>query len=138
MHSKPIQSKVSFDRNVSVWTKNQPPVNAPLKDNQEVDVAVIGGGNTGLSAAYHIKKLFPERSVIILEAKGVGHGASGRNGGMLLPQPAIEHQTIENADTHKLTYDATVETMKEIMGLMDTHGLASGYKFDGSLKTIQK
>jgi len=29
---------------MSVWTKNQPPVNAPLKDNQEVDVAVIGGG----------------------------------------------------------------------------------------------
>ncbi|MGV3730421.1 MAG: NAD(P)/FAD-dependent oxidoreductase [Sphingopyxis sp.] len=47
------------------------------------DVAVIGGGFTGLSAALACA----ERgfSVILVEAKHIGFGASGRNGGQLIP-----------------------------------------------------
>jgi gamma-glutamylputrescine oxidase len=51
--------------------------------DREYDVAVIGGGFTGLSAALACA----ERgfSVILIEAKHVGFGASGRNGGQLIP-----------------------------------------------------
>jgi hypothetical protein len=56
LRAKPIRSTVAFDRNASVWAKDQPPVNAALRDNLEVDVAIVGVGNTGLSAAYHIKR----------------------------------------------------------------------------------
>ena len=53
-----------------------------LKGEASVDVGVIGGGYTGLSTALHLA----ERGyrVGLLEAKHIGWGASGRNGGQIL------------------------------------------------------
>jgi glycine/D-amino acid oxidase-like deaminating enzyme len=53
----------------------------PLQENIDVDVAVVGGGFTGLSSAYHIKKAEPTLRVALLESQVIGFGASGRNGG---------------------------------------------------------
>src|SRR5262245_6571152 len=53
-----------------------------------VDVAIVGGGCTGLSAAAIVKKLAPEKSVLLLEGEKVGNGASGRTGGMALAETA--------------------------------------------------
>jgi glycine/D-amino acid oxidase-like deaminating enzyme len=50
----------------------------------KVDVAIIGAGFTGLWAAYYLKTLAPGLDVAIVEAEGVGHGASGRNGGWVI------------------------------------------------------
>ena len=54
-----------------------------LSGAQQADVCVIGGGFTGVSAALALA----ERgySVILLEAETIGYGASGRNGGQLIP-----------------------------------------------------
>ncbi len=49
------------------------------------DVAVIGGGLTGLSAAHHLLSLRPGARVVLLEADRIGAGASGRTTGMLGP-----------------------------------------------------
>lgn len=54
---------------------------------KEVDVAVIGGGFTGLSTAYHAAQA--GKSVALLEAHTVNWGASGRNGGMATTGLAI-------------------------------------------------
>lgn len=52
-----------------------------LENNLDVDVCIIGGGLTGISSALHLaKKGF---SVAICEARLIGWGASGRNGGQL-------------------------------------------------------
>jgi glycine/D-amino acid oxidase-like deaminating enzyme len=53
-----------------------------------VDVAIVGGGFTGLSAAAIVKKLAPRKSVLLLEAERVGNGASGRTGGIALAETA--------------------------------------------------
>jgi glycine/D-amino acid oxidase-like deaminating enzyme len=45
------------------------------------DVLVVGGGYTGMWAAWHISQLEPEADVVLLEADRCGHGPSGRNGG---------------------------------------------------------
>ena len=50
-----------------------------LQGSQNCDVAVIGGGFTGISAALHLAQ--GGASVVLLEAQRVGWGASGRNGG---------------------------------------------------------
>jgi gamma-glutamylputrescine oxidase len=51
------------------------------------DVVVIGGGLTGMSAAYHLAR--NGLSVVVCEAAGVGAGASGRTGGIVLEGTAI-------------------------------------------------
>lgn len=53
----------------------------PLSTDVNVDVAIVGGGFTGLSTAYHLKKEAPDLNVAILESEVIGFGASGRNGG---------------------------------------------------------
>jgi glycine/D-amino acid oxidase-like deaminating enzyme len=52
----------------------------PLDSDESCDVAVIGGGFTGLSAALHLARDFGV-DVRVLEAGHIGWGASGRNGG---------------------------------------------------------
>src|SRR5215467_14387309 len=58
------------------------PVPAPRELPARVDVAVIGGGFTGLSAARTLAKR--GATVAVLETETVGWGASSRNGGMVL------------------------------------------------------
>src|SRR5699024_3223572 len=53
--------------------------------NIATDVVIVGGGFTGLWTAYYLKRLKPEYDVIILEAEYIGFGASGRNGGWVIP-----------------------------------------------------
>src|SRR5215471_19534419 len=54
----------------------------------QVGVAIVGGGFTGLTAGAILKRLAPEKSVLLLEAGRVGNGASGRTGGMVLAETA--------------------------------------------------
>lgn len=69
----------------SLWAATASPrsashaVQAPLR----VDVAIIGGGITGLSAALHLSQAGV--NVALLEAFEIGHRASGRNGGQVVP-----------------------------------------------------
>ena len=53
---------------------------APLAGEQSCDIAIIGGGYTGLSAALHLARDY-QVDVRLLEAGHIGWGASGRNGG---------------------------------------------------------
>ncbi|TBN41105.1 FAD-binding oxidoreductase [Paracoccus subflavus] len=53
----------------------------PLKGETRADVAVIGAGYTGLSAALHLARA--GRDVVLVDAHRVGFGASGRNGGQI-------------------------------------------------------
>lgn len=62
-------------------SRNRGPDTSPLDGSSRVDVCVIGGGYTGLSSALHLSKR--GYKVMLLEARKVGWGASGRNGGLL-------------------------------------------------------
>jgi glycine/D-amino acid oxidase-like deaminating enzyme len=52
-----------------------------LCGDRSADVVVVGGGFTGMWAAWHLKQLEPEARVVLLEAGACGEGPSGRNGG---------------------------------------------------------
>ncbi|MCF6266969.1 MAG: FAD-binding oxidoreductase [Desulfuromusa sp.] len=66
-----------------VWTVTAPPHPAllPLEGECKTDVAVIGGGYTGLSATLHLAEA--GTNVTLLEAKSIGYGGSGRNVGLV-------------------------------------------------------
>lgn len=118
------KEKLEFDANDSLWARAQQPKNKPLNTDIEADVAIIGGGYTGLSAAYHLAKRFPERTIALFEAKGVGQGASGRNGGMILPQPSNDYMAVySDPQSHKLTYDVTVKNFNELEALIKAQGM---------------
>ena len=53
----------------------------PLTGAQQVDVAIVGAGYTGLWTAYYLLKADPTLRVAIVEREIAGFGASGRNGG---------------------------------------------------------
>lgn len=55
---------------------------APLRDRAETDIAIVGAGYTGLSAAVHLAE--KGHRVAMLEGARVGWGASGRNGGQIV------------------------------------------------------
>jgi gamma-glutamylputrescine oxidase len=74
------------DANRSVWvTETDPPQPAPkLAAKVAADVAIVGGGFTGASTAWHLSSRKPGLGVVLLEAGVLGQGASGRNGGQVL------------------------------------------------------
>jgi glycine/D-amino acid oxidase-like deaminating enzyme len=58
-----------------------PPHSVPLVTAEETDLAVIGGGFSGLWTALLAKEREPARDVILLEGRTIGSAATGRNGG---------------------------------------------------------
>ena len=73
-----------------VYVRNAPPAPAapPLTQCRRVQVAVVGGGFTGVSAALHLAEVGVE--VAVLEAKQIGWGASGRAFGQVVPSEVGE------------------------------------------------
>src|SRR5215216_3957951 len=64
------------------WLEEAGPV-SPVRELEEdisADVVVVGGGYTGMWAAWFIRALAPEANVVLLERDICGHGPSGRNG----------------------------------------------------------
>lgn len=70
---------------ISFWYADDglPAVREPLAGDTTADVVIVGGGYTGLWAAYYLKKAAPFLRITVLEQKFCGYGASGRNGGWL-------------------------------------------------------
>jgi glycine/D-amino acid oxidase-like deaminating enzyme len=67
------------------WLQEAPPDEPapPLEGDARADVAVVGGGYTGLWTALALKERDPALDVVVLEAEFCGFGPSGRNGGFL-------------------------------------------------------
>ena len=73
-----------------------PPPLPPLTGDTDADVVVIGGGFTGMWAAWHVLESEPGARVVVLEADRCGFGPSGRNGGfvqsMTLSAPTLRER----------------------------------------------
>jgi len=95
-----------------------------LAAREEADLAIAGGGFTGLWAALLAKEADPQREVVLLEAKSVADGASGRNGGFA--DTSITHGLF-NGRRH---FPAEIETL-ERLGLENYHELLASLSRHG-------
>ena len=81
----PVLPSVAPGDRPAWWLENAPPDPAepPLESDIACDVAIVGGGYTGLWTALALKEREPGLDVAVLEAEFCGFGPSGRNGGFL-------------------------------------------------------
>jgi glycine/D-amino acid oxidase-like deaminating enzyme len=106
------------------------------QDLQEsYDIAIIGGGFSGLWIAFHLNKLDPSLKIGIFEAKSLGYGASGRNGGWASSEYPVHKETLKKRIGESLTtqlLEALNQSIDEIGDFSKNHSEV-GFVKSGSL-----
>ncbi|HEX6586460.1 MAG TPA: FAD-binding oxidoreductase [Solirubrobacterales bacterium] len=122
----------------SFWFEGEPYSEAEsLSGENRVDVAIVGGGFTGLATAHFLKKLEPSLNIALLEAQVIGYGASGRNAGfsmtlfgLSLSVTATLYGRERALSAHRYMEEA-VETLER---LVRDHGIDCDYERPGFLR----
>ncbi|HEY5922305.1 MAG TPA: FAD-binding oxidoreductase [Kofleriaceae bacterium] len=120
----------AFDDNTAVWLLGAPtdePAPA-LTHDLDVDVAIIGGGFTGVSTAYRLSKQFPKLGIALLEAKRLANGASGRNGGLVLNGITVRDL---DADLMVREFAVTRAAIDDLEALIREHSLPVRFRRTG-------
>ncbi len=109
-------------RNSCWWDETCAPLEWPVVDApKKVDVAIIGAGFTGLSAALHLAE--SGANVAVMDAQHPGWGASGRNGGFCcLGGSKLSHKELvsRHGVAHtKEFHQAEVESVQLVADLLD-------------------
>ncbi|MFK9118675.1 FAD-binding oxidoreductase [Peribacillus castrilensis] len=126
---------------LSLWaaTANSYEKGKFLKGNEEADVVIIGAGFTGLSSAFHLQKL--GKSVIVLEQETIGYGASGRNGGMVLPgyKPTMKELAKKyGADEARQLNDLSLFSVELVKKIIDEHQINCDFRKTGHIVAAYK
>ncbi|GHD06475.1 NAD(P)/FAD-dependent oxidoreductase [Zhihengliuella salsuginis] len=99
------------------------------------DLAVVGGGYTGLWTALMAKERDPDRDVLLIEGARCGWAASGRNGGFL--EPSLTHGE-SNGEQHAPAENARLTELgaanaREIAETIERYGIDADYRATGEL-----
>jgi glycine/D-amino acid oxidase-like deaminating enzyme len=103
------------------------------------DVAIIGAGFTGLSAALALAKRGVK--VVVLEAETIGWGASSRNGGMVLTGLKLGVNKLISMYGRELTrrmYAASLETINAVERVIKEEDIACDFTRTGHLEVACK
>ena len=106
---------------------------------ETTDVAVIGAGYTGLSAALALAKRGAK--VVVLESETIGWGASARNGGMVLTGMKLGVNKLISMYGRELTrrmYAASLETIDAVERIVKEENIACDFERTGHLEVACK
>lgn len=108
----------------------------PLRNDLEVDVAIVGGGFSGLWTAYHLLDGQPGLRVAVLERERLGFGASGRNGGWLMAAAPADLRIWERRfglDAVRRAQRVLIDAVDDVAGIDGLARLGSGVRLSGSI-----
>jgi glycine/D-amino acid oxidase-like deaminating enzyme len=117
-----------------LWDEGAPPPRRPAALPDRTDVAIVGGGYTGLSAARTLAR--HGVAVTVLERHRVGWGASGRNGGFVLPgfQPEADCLVRRyGADRARALFADSMQAIGFLEGLIAEEAIDCGYARRGAV-----
>lgn len=100
-----------------------------LKGEHRVDVVIVGGGFTGVSAALFLAERGYD--VVLLEAKRIGWGASGRNGGQLI-HGFVDADKIEKrfgSDAGRMAREMGLESREILLDRVNRYDIDCDFKF---------
>lgn len=118
-----VERVTSFDPSASAWSAAEPlPDTRPLEGDRRADVAVVGAGYTGLSAALHLAERGAD--VVVLDAAEPGWGGSGRNGGQVIPGLKDDPDELEKIDVNR-AFKALDRVRPSIRKFWDTGALSA-------------
>lgn len=115
-------------------------VGRPLDGDSSVDVAVVGGGLTGLWTAYYLLRSDPSLRVAVLEREHVGFGASGRNGGWcsaVLPMSLESLAARHGRGAAVRMQQAMNATVAEVVRVCDEEGIDAHVAHGGTIDLIR-
>jgi phytoene dehydrogenase-like protein len=109
---------------------------AALPDDITVDVAIVGGGLTGLWTAYYLLKRDPGLRVAVIEKHIAGFGASGRNGGWcsaLFPTSATALERRHGRPAAIAMRQAMIDTVDEVGRVTAAESIDCDYVKGGTI-----
>ncbi|OCW56149.1 NAD(P)/FAD-dependent oxidoreductase [Hoeflea olei] len=124
-YQSPIAPGVSFYE----ATLGDRPTYGALTGPASADVVIIGGGFTGLQAAYHLAAA--GKDVVLIEAARFGDGASGRNGGQLGTGQRAWVEELEadfGRDTAALQLAVAERAKAHLTGFAAAHGIDADFR----------
>lgn len=130
---------LGFEGSYYLATGNPAPRRAALAGDIDADLAIVGGGCSGLSAALHAARA--GLKVVLLEGGRIGWGASGRNGGQIIPglrQGAVELEGRLGAAGAAATLNLAFEARDLVVGLIDEHAIDCDLRTTGHLLAAVK
>ncbi|MDY7086837.1 MAG: FAD-dependent oxidoreductase [Actinomycetota bacterium] len=122
----------------SFWLSALGPVTPrpPLPGDRSYDVAIAGGGYTGLWTAYYLSQVAPSLRVAVLEAQYCGFGASGRNGGWasgLFPVSEARLARRYGSERAAAMHAALADAVDEVGRVADDEGIDCHYAKGGTI-----
>ncbi|CAN7474353.1 gamma-glutamylputrescine oxidoreductase [Brucella sp. NBRC 12952] len=137
-NQRPYQSPISPGFSWYEASVPERPQYEELDGARQADVVVIGGGYTGLSAAYHLAKQGAD--VVLIEAARFGDGASGRNGGQFGTGQRIWAEDLEKQygfERAKALFDVAEEAKTYLLGFAREHNIDMEY-MPGQISAVHK
>lgn len=108
----------------------------PFDGSLSVDITIVGAGLTGLWSAYYLAEKLPDASIAVIDAHGVGFGASGRNGGWasaLLPM-GLQRVEREHGRGAAISLQSVMhDTLDEIERVLEHEHIDAGAQRGGTI-----